>query len=138
MYLPQLAALLYNASEPKTFGELVNADYVVSQSDEAMGLTGERDALVILDRATGYTDCFPLQSRNAQDAAGALTEYLGSVKPKRVYTDNAPELIRACRDLRFPHDKSTPHRHTSNAHCERAVRKVVEGARTLLEHAVKQ
>ena len=77
---------------------MINADYVVSQSDEAMGLTGERDALVILDRATGYIDCFPLQSRNAQDAAGALTEFLGGVKPKRVYTDNAPELIRACRD----------------------------------------
>ena len=123
------------SEQPENFGDLVNADFVVSQSDEAMGLTGERDALVILDRASRYKDCFPLQSRNAADAAGALGEFMGDVKPKRMYTDNEPSLIRACKDLRYPHDKSTPHRHQSNAHCERQVRSVVEGARTLLEHA---
>ena len=120
---------------PKAFGDLVNADHVISKSDEAMGLTGERDALVIVDRATDYMDCFPLQTKSAPDAAGALTEYLGTVKPKRIYTDAAPELIRACKDLRYPHDKSTPYRHQSNAYCERSVRKVVEGARTILEQS---
>ena len=120
---------------PKAFGDLVNADHVISKSDEAMGLTGERDALVIVDRATDYMDCFPLQTKSAPDAAGALTEYLGTVKPKRIYTDAAPELIRACKDLRYPHDKSTPYRHQPNTFCERCVRKVVEGARTILEQS---
>ena len=120
---------------PTKFGELANADYIVAQSEESMGLTGERDALVIVDRGTNYMDCFPLQSRNHGDAYGALQEFFGEHLPSRMYTDNAPELIRACKDLRIKHDKSTPHRHQSNGYCERMVRKVVEGARTLLEQA---
>ena len=114
---------------------MVNADYIVAQSEESMGLTGERDALVVVDRATEHTDCYPLQSRSSADAHGALREYFGDAKPKRMYTDNAPELIRACKDLRYPHDTSTPHRHQSNAYCERTVRKVLDGARALLVHA---
>ena len=65
--------------KPKTFGELGNADYVVAQSEESMGLTGEKDALVIVDRGTDYTDCFPLMSRHASDAYGALKEFYGDV-----------------------------------------------------------
>ena len=121
--------------KPKKFGDLGNADYIVAQSDESMGLTGERDALAIVDRGTDYTDCFPLMSRNSSDAYGALKEFYGDIVPARMYTDNAPELIRACTDLRWLHDKSTPHRHQSNAYCERSVRKIVEGARSLLEQA---
>ena len=120
---------------PKKFGDLVNADYIVSQTAEAMGLTGERDALAIVDRATDYKDCFPLQSRSASDCYGALQEFLGGYTPKRIYTDNEAGLIRACKDLRLNHDKSTPYRHQSNAYCERVARKVVEGARALLEQA---
>ena len=120
---------------PKKFGDLVNGDTIVAQSDEAMGLTGERDALAMVDQATVYTDCFPLMSRTTPDAHGAIKEFMGDVVPKRIYTDNAPELIKACKQLRYPHDKSTPYRHQSNAYCERTVRSIVEGARTLLERA---
>ena len=61
--------------------------------------------------------------------------FFGNDVPKRIYTDNEAGLIRACKDLRFNHDKSTPYRHQSNAFCERIVRKVIDGARTLLEQA---
>ena len=44
-------------------------------------------------------------------------------------------MIKACRDLRIVHGRSTPHRHQSNAFCESTVRKCIEGARALLEHA---
>ena len=100
-----------------------------------MGLTGERDALAIVDRYSDYKDCFPLMGRHAPDAQAALMEFFGNSMPKFVYTDMAPELIKAVKDLCTPHGKSTPYRHTSNSYCERVVRKVVEGARTLLEHA---
>ena len=120
---------------PTKFGELVNADYIVSQSMEAMGLTGERDALAIVDRATNYKDCYPMQSRSGSDCYGALQEFFGGYAPERIYTDNEASLIRACKDLGFNHDKSTPYRHQSNAFCERIVRKVIEGARTMLEQA---
>ena len=93
------------------------------------------DVLAVVDQGAVYTDCLPLMSHLATDAYGALMEFFGDAVPERMYTDNAPELIRACKDLRYPHDKSTPHRHQSNAFCERSVRAVVEGARSLLEQA---
>ena len=73
--------------KPKKFGDLVNADYIVAQSDEAQGLTGERDALVVVDQGTTYIDCFPLMSRKSPDAYGALKEFFGDVRLKRMYTD---------------------------------------------------
>ena len=39
---------------PKKFGDLVNADYIVANSEDS------KDALVIVDRATDYKDCYPL------------------------------------------------------------------------------
>ena len=65
---------------PKKFGEVGNADYVVAQSKEAMGLTGERDALVVVDRADPpYVDAFPMMSRCSSDAYGALREFYGDI-----------------------------------------------------------
>ena len=100
---------------PKAFGHLVNAEYVVAQSQESMGLAGEHDALVVVDRATDYKDCYPLLSRHSDDAEGALRDYFGENLPRRMCTDNAPELIKACREIKVVHGRSTPHRHQSNA-----------------------
>ena len=61
-----------------------------------------------MDHAVTYMDCYPLMSRHADDANGALREFFGETVPRRMYTDNAPELIRACKDLKYRHDKSTP------------------------------
>ena len=46
-----------------------------------------------------------------------------------------PELTNAVSRMGVSRSKSTPYRHTSNPTCEKAARKVVEGARSLLEHA---
>ena len=91
-----------------------------------MGLTGERDALVIVDRYSDYKDCFAVQSKSGDDALGALLEFFGKSRPSYIYTDNAPELAKAVRLLNVPHGKSTPYQHQSNSYCERTVRKVVE------------
>ena len=111
-------------SLPKQFEELVNADHIVAHSEESMGLTGERDALAVVDRATGYTDCFPLMSKSADDAHGAMLEFFGPQigQVKLIHTDMAPELINAVSRMGIPHSKSTPYRDTSNAVCERVVR----------------
>ena len=57
---------------PKKFGDLVNADQMVALSEEAMGLTAEHDALVVVDRYSDYVDCYPLMTKTADDAHGAL------------------------------------------------------------------
>ena len=123
--------------KPTKFGDLVSADTIVAQSEVSMGLTGERDALVIVDRATNYKDCFPLMSKHAEDAHGAMLEFFGEhlADVKRIHTDMAPDLINAVKQLHVAHSKSTPYRHQGNSFCERTNRKIIEGARTLLEHA---
>ena len=123
------------AAMPNKFGDLVNADHIIAHSDEAMGLTGERDALVVVDRYSEYVDCFPLMTKTADDAHGALLDFFGRNRPKYMWTHSSPELIRAIKDMNVPHGKATPSRHQNNGYCERTVRKVIEGARTLLEHA---
>ena len=74
-------------------------------------------------------------TKSADDAHGALLELFGQSRPKYMWTDSSPELIRAIKDMHVPHGKATPSRHRNNGYCERTVRKVVEGARMLLEHA---
>ena len=51
------------------------------------------------------------------------------------YTDNSPELTKAVRDFGAAHGVAVPHRPQTNGVAERAVRAVVEGARTLLDQA---
>ncbi len=42
---------------PKAFGDEVTADHIVSHSPVSMGVQGERDALVVKDRGTGWLSC---------------------------------------------------------------------------------
>ena len=80
-----------------------------------MGLTGERNALDILDRGTDYKDCFPLLTKDADDAYGAFVEFLGKRRVEYAWTDSAVELVKALQDLGIPHGKATPGRHQANA-----------------------
>ena len=54
---------------------------------------------------------------------------------KLMYTDNAPELVAAVQKLRIKHNTSTPYKSTTNSIAERSIRTVLEGTRTILEHA---
>ena len=69
------------AAMPKKFGDLVNADHIIAHSDKAMGLTGERDALVVVDPYSEYVACFPLMTKPADDAHGALLDFFGRRRP---------------------------------------------------------
>ena len=89
----------------------------------------------MVDRYSDYVDCYPLMTKSADDAHGDLLDFFGRGRPKCMWTDSSPELIRAIKELHVPHGKATPSRHQNNAYCERTVRKTAEGASTLLEHA---
>ena len=66
-----------------------------------------------------------------------MMEFMGPNKRDQVHSfrpDNAGELIKAAKSLGWLIESSTPHRSTSNAIAERAVRRVLDGARTLQFH----
>jgi hypothetical protein len=121
--------------DPQAFGENVTADHVViNEHDE--GVDGERAALVILDRGTGWIDCYPVADKTAEESVRALGDFVGpTVEAANFYSDNSPELIRAARDLSWVHGTATPGRPATNGVAERAVRSVLEGTRTVLEQA---
>jgi len=115
---------------------LVNADHVLAQRPEACGLCGERDALVVVDRYSGYMDAYPLMTKQADEVHASLIDYFGCDRPIDVYiwSDSAPETIKAVAKMGMCHGKALPGRHQNNAWCERQIRNIVQGARTTLEH----
>ena len=104
---------------PVTFGDLITADHLVSIDEESLGSDGERFAFAMVDAATRWHACAP-------SAGNAMNEFR---------SDNAPELIAAAKSLGWIRESSTPRASETNAIAERAVRTVVEGARTLLSQA---
>ena len=47
----------------------------------------------------------------------------------------SPELIKSAKKMGLCHGKALPGRHQNNSWCERKIRDIVQGARTVLEHA---
>jgi hypothetical protein len=119
---------------PPEFGDQVTADHlVVNDFDKGRG--GERAAIVVYDRSSRWLSAYPVADKSADEAFTSLSYFAGHQPIKSFYSDNSPELLRATRDLGWPHTTSTPGRPDCNGVAERAVRTAVEGARTLLLHA---
>ena len=117
---------------PKYFGDQATMDHIIySQGDQSV--KKDRVALVLYDRATHWLDSIPSVANDTIFTKQCLIEfYVGDSKPKKIYSDNAPELVKACTELEYPHDTNTPHRPQSNGVCERCVRKVKEGTKCVL------
>ena len=91
--------------KPTEFGELITADQVVANSYTSMGVTGDKSAIVIGNRGTGYIEGFPLGSKDETELA--LMEFAGSAKIRRAWTKCSPELTLACKRMTIIHDKAT-------------------------------
>ena len=113
---------------PTSFGEIVTADHIIANSEEAEGILGERTALCVYDIGSKMTDCYALKNKSADEAYRSLQDFRG---PRGyfhyVYTDKSEELIKAVDDLGFPRGKSTPGIHETNAHIERRNETVLGG-----------
>jgi hypothetical protein len=114
----------------------LTADRVVTLDEMDRGVAGETSALVILDRATKWLECYPIADKSSDEVVRALKDCVGPAGHVGLfYTDCSPELDKARKEMKWLHRTSTPGRPQSNGVAERAVRKVLEGSRTLCEHA---
>jgi hypothetical protein len=119
---------------PTTFGDLVTSDsiFAIKRSSTSTARHGDTAALVVRDKATGWLAAYPSKRKSAEDVKAAVNDFKGSETIKRWYSDGAPELHAACRELGIRHDISDPHRSETNGQIERTNRTVIEGARCLL------
>jgi hypothetical protein len=119
---------------PEEFGDEVTADYL-SVGPEELSWHGERFALVMYDRATRWLQCFPKLSSSAEHTKEAFLSFMGHKLVKSFYSDRAPEFRATARELGWEFHSSVPGRPQSNGVAERAVRRVIEGTRVVLEQS---
>ena len=118
----------------KKFGDLITIDYMSSRSADTIDQLSS--ALIMKDIGTGWIDVFPASSHHVDETVEALQTMVGPRdKVRSIYSDDAPEFKAAVRVLGWRLSTSTPGKPQSNGIAERAVRSVVDGARTLLEQS---
>ena len=118
--------------EVKTFGDLVTFDFVTASGDhEVEG----RYALIIRDIYTGIIMAYPTARRDTDSVVRAIKHFCGRRKIKQVYSDDGPELINACVELKLNHDLSLPGRPQNNSLAERTNQFIIDQTSACLVHA---
>ena len=120
------------------FGDSVTGDHLTSKGVLSNGIDGEAVGFLLRDHATKFKQFNPAATKSAKECEIALKSFQGPMFSNRIlhlYTDGAPEIVKAGRNLRTCHDTSTPYRSATNGVAEREIRNVLEGTRTLLEHS---
>ena len=97
-------------ARPPVFGDQITCDHIVADRPHNIGVTGDRDALVVLDRATRWVGFYPSKTKASHEVEMALKAFIGpTAEAKYAYSDNAPELIFALDAFGIPHGTSTPY-----------------------------
>jgi hypothetical protein len=107
----------------------------LSVSADDLGWHGERYAVVVYDRGTRWLQCFPKLSNSSEHTKEAFLSFAGHTAVRSFYSDRAPEFRAAARELGWEFHASVPGRPQSNGVAERAVRRVIEGTRVVLEQS---
>jgi len=122
--------------KPEKFGEIITADHFYATNVADQCIHKSNYCLVVFDRGTEFIYAYGVGKRDAQDSLVALQHFAGPTDDvKLFYSDNSKELIRAAKTLEWRHATCTPGVKESNGVAERAVRKVIEGTRTLLDQS---
>ena len=78
--------------------------FLIAAADEESGLHGEHVAMVVKDVATNFMYIYPSGARTARDAILALKHFIRHDDQVGVlYSDNAPELLKALKTLEWRH-----------------------------------
>ena len=124
--------------EARRFGDSVTGDHLISSGVTSNGIGGEAVGFLLQDHATKFKQLYPAATKTTKECEIALKRFQGPMFNNRIlhlYTDGAPEIVKAGKSLRTCHDTSTPYRSATNGIAEREIRNVLEGTRTLLEHS---
>ena len=116
----------------KVFGDIVTMDrcslYTMTLK---YALSNNVVALVVRDVAT-FGFVYPSPAKDTEETVSSLQRFIGDDHVKRIYSDNADELINAARFLGIPHEASQQGMPQTNGIIEREVQDMVSGTRTVL------
>ena len=124
--------------DAQKFGDSVTGDHLRPSGVQSNGIDGGTVAFLLRDHATKFKQLYPAATKTAKECEIALERFQGPMFSDRIlhlYTDGAPEIVKAGKNLRTCHDTGTPYRSATNGIAEREIRNVLEGTRTLLEHS---
>ena len=114
----------------------ITADHFLVADEIDSAIDGEKAGLVIKCRGSNWLDLYPTKGKFSADAEDAFIDFEGPYKSvDYFYADDSPELTAAAKSRGWIRGSATPGRPETNGVAENAVRQVIEGARTALEHA---
>jgi hypothetical protein len=114
------------------WGEIITLDYLYSGSCRTVGLGAERECFVIKDMFTGILHGFPTESRSAMCVGDCIKFFTGRRKIQQIYSDNAPEFLKAVKMLGIVHETSAPGVPQTNGIIERSNQLLIGGTVTSL------
>ena len=99
-------------------------------------IDGDRVAMVMKDVATNFRWIYPSARSHAKDCVLAFRHFIAPGEEVGVfYSDAAPSIKLACREVGWRQNTSVAYVSKSNAVAERNLRSVLEGTRVNLEQA---
>ena len=119
----------------KKWGDLITFDFADLEWTNYMRVPDERELLVIRDRFTGVIQAFPLRGKSTDDIIPCLKRFMGSRKVMLAFSDQAPQFVKACRELKITLDTSVPGRKVTNSLAERNIQFLVTATTTCLLEA---
>ncbi len=124
------------AARPTNFGDQITCDHLVAESEISQSFLGDREAVIVYDRATRWKECYPVPTKSGDDAYISLNHFVGpEATVKCIWSDNSKEIEYAVKRLGWNPAKSTPGISQTNSVAERQVRDIQAGTRTLLHQA---
>ena len=100
-----------------------------------MGIPEDREVLVIRDRFTGVIQAFPLQGKATEDVIPCIKRFIGSRKVVLAFSDQAPQFVKACKELKITLGTSVPGRKSTNSLAERNIQFLINATSTCLLEA---
>ena len=117
------------------FGDWCTGDHLIFRSDASKGSNNERDCFMCLDKATNWLGAYPVYSKSADETRKAIRKFAGKQKIRFFYSDDAPEIKKACEDENIPHEVAPTGIKEANGLAETFVRIEIEGGRCELLQA---
>eukprot|EP00969_Alexandrium_andersonii_P185557 8199655-Alexandrium_andersonii.AAC.1 len=120
--------------DAERFGSHLTCDFIASKLDHMAGIHGARDVFVVKDIYSGLCHAFATKSRHENEVIECMKLLSGGRiwDIRKMYSDNAPEIIAAMREFHILRQHSQPGISKENAVAERANRDVLEMTRAAL------